>query len=63
MPDKELSVDDLNRLKQVILSAGLIRGFDGRYGWIDLRNPMTTVIDQTIRLLQQRDAPPENGDE
>lgn len=54
MSKTEYSIDDLNRLKRVIATAGLIRGFDGQAGWIDLRTVMTAVIDQTISLMSER---------
>lgn len=59
MSKMEYSIDDLNRLRRVISTAGLLRGFDGQVGWIDLRAVMTAVIDQTISLMSER--PDENA--
>lgn len=53
MAQAKYSIDDLNRIRHIVVTAGLIRGFDGQLGWVDLRVIMTDVIDQAIALMSE----------
>jgi hypothetical protein len=45
-----LTTEELRAKKRLIAAAGLIKVYDGQR-WVDLRDVMTLIVDQTIELM------------